>query len=110
MTESYGDWVVRMREERGMSQQDLIRKSGVKRRTIQAVESGETANPQKPTRNKIERALGVRGTNDTREGWDPDVSAYVNIYGAWLQELAPEQRARVNTEIVKMIEAQQARR
>lgn len=54
-----GARIARLREERGMSQQNLADSAGINRAQIQAMESGRTANPGIQTLIPLARALAV---------------------------------------------------
>lgn len=54
-----GARIARLREERGISQQQLADAAGINRAQIQAMESGRTANPGVQTLIPLARALGV---------------------------------------------------
>ena len=50
-------WVGKLRKQRGLSQRQLARRSGVSERTIWAIEQGSPS--RQPTKRKLAKALGV---------------------------------------------------
>lgn len=109
-TESYGQKVVRLRKERGWTQKDLARESGVKYRTLQDVEAGRgTTGPQRTTRLRLNQTLGIAADDD--EGtplnescvcseWPDDVKTQAMIVAAHLMNLTPDARLRWMREVM----------
>lgn len=54
-----GNTVRRWREERGWTQVDLAKRSGVSQNHVSAIETGKLANPRADTSEKLARAFGV---------------------------------------------------
>lgn len=73
-----------------MSQQDLAEAAQTTRRTIGAIERGESA-PQPRTLERVRQVLGL----DDPESFDPEVETYLSIIGPLLQQVPAEQRALV---------------
>jgi len=54
-----GENIKKVRNKRGLTQDDLVRKSGVKHTTLIKIESNVVVNPSVQTVTKIAKALGV---------------------------------------------------
>lgn len=104
MGESYGQKVRRLRKERGWTQQDLAAESGVPRRTIQDVEVDKHGRPQRATLLALNAALDIEGNpEEERAGWTTDVQVILDIVGAYLMTLTPEERIKWMSEITPTI-------
>lgn len=55
----YGEIILRLRKERGLSQSELSRRSGVDRAYISQLESGKIQMPGDPMREKLSKGLGL---------------------------------------------------
>lgn len=90
--ETYGRRVVRLRKERGWTQQQLATESEVPLRTLQNIEADKSQKPHKGTVLALNAALGIEGNaEETRAQWPRDVQVYLDIIGAFLAKM-PEQR------------------
>lgn len=95
MKETYGQQVRRLRREQGMTQAQLATASGVSYRTIQDVEGDKHEKPQRGTRLALNAVLGIAGDPDEeRAAWPEDVRVILDIVGAYLMTITPEQRIR----------------
>lgn len=56
----YGEWLETARVQKGLTRNDLAAASGVSAIAIYNIETGRTENPRPSTRDKLEKALGVR--------------------------------------------------
>lgn len=93
MSESYGQTVQRLRRARGWTQRELAAESGVPLRTIQDVELDKHSKPQRTTRLALNQTLDIVGDpRQERADWPSDVSAILDIFGAFLMLLTPDQR------------------
>lgn len=91
--ESYGQLVQRLRKARGWTQRQLAAASGVPLRTLQDVELDKHSRPQRATRLALNQALEIAGDPDQeRAEWPEDVTTILDIFGAFLMLLTPEQR------------------
>lgn len=64
----FGEWLRTARKERSWSRADLADRSGVSHMAIWNLENGRTSNPQRSTRARLEKALGIEVPADvTRE-------------------------------------------
>lgn len=92
-SESYGELVARIRDEKGWKQKDLAARAKVPLRTLQSIESGETQKPQRATRIALNEALGIEGdVQQERESWPADVQIFLDMMGAWLTSMPEGQR------------------
>ena len=57
---SFAEWLRTSREARGWSQLQLENESGVSQPQIWNIENGKSLNPQTRTREKLEKALGIK--------------------------------------------------
>jgi transcriptional regulator with XRE-family HTH domain len=73
----FGQRVTRIREERGMTQQELASKAGTTYQTIWRIENGKHAEPGIYIARRIARALGV------------SLDFLVNLYGDDEKEASP---------------------
>jgi transcriptional regulator with XRE-family HTH domain len=73
----FGQRVTRIREERGMTQQELASKAGTTYQTIWRIENGKHAEPGIYIARRIARALGV------------SLDFLVNLYGDDEEEASP---------------------
>lgn len=104
MTETYGQMIARLREQRGWSQEDLARAAGVPKRTIQDVELDKVQRPQRRTRTKLQAALGIEGDpEETRSSWPTDVQVYLDVMGAFLSNFTEARRLEIMREITTEI-------
>lgn len=71
---AYGVWLNRMRLERNMSVPQLAEKAKVAPATVYGIESGRIVNPQRKTRNKLQRALRKRIDPEVSEQMEQDSS------------------------------------
>lgn len=98
----YGDRIRRAREARDWTQEDLARESGVPKRTIQEIENGRVAKPQRATDLKLRGALDIEGDADReRSEWPEDIAAIVDIVGAYMLTLTPTERIQWVADFVK---------
>lgn len=89
----YGDTIREAREARDWTQEKLAVESGVPKRTIQEIENGRVAKPQRATDIKLRGALEIEGDAvRERSEWPEDVAAVVDIVGAWLLTIPPAER------------------
>lgn len=93
MPDTYGDRVAHVRREMGLTQEEFAAEAGMPTRTLQDIETGKVARPQKQTRDKIEAVLNLRPEGQTEAEWPPDLDAYLKLEGAFLFALSGEQRA-----------------
>lgn len=71
---TYGEWLAEERAKKGWTQNQLASKAGVSQPGIWNLEKGHSLNPQRSTREKIEKALGSSPSQEvlneaTIEGW-----------------------------------------
>lgn len=100
--QDYGDGIREAREARGWTQDELAAQSGVPKRTIQEIENGRVAKPQRATDLKLRQALDIEGDAvRERAEWPEDVAAIVDIVGAYLMTLTPAERITWITEFVR---------
>lgn len=91
--QGYGDRIREAREAREWTQDELAGHSGVPKRTIQEIENGRVAKPQRATDLKLRQALGIEGkAGQERAEWPEDVQAIVDIVGATLMAITPAER------------------
>lgn len=91
--QNYGDKIREAREARGWTQDELATHSGVPKRTIQEIENGRVARPQRATDLKLRSTLDLEGDPvRERSEWPEDVAAIVDIVGAYLMTLTPAER------------------
>lgn len=55
----FGNWVTAVRQERGWTQEELARRSGLSVRGVSAIEQGVNRNPRLNTVQAIQQALGA---------------------------------------------------
>lgn len=102
MSETYGQMIRRLRKERDWTQKELAARSGVPLRTLQEVESDARANPQRATRLALNQALEVAGDPDQeRAEWPNDVTVILDILGAFLMTMTPDDRRRWLREVLR---------
>lgn len=93
MSETYGQQVVRLRKARGWNQQDLADQLGMSLRAIQAIEAGETAKPQRATRDAIARVLEIEGSPEgAAQEWTQDIETFRDVIAAYLAALPERDR------------------
>jgi len=61
-TETLGQYITRLRKEKGLSQRKLASLSKISNTTINRIESGETPKPDAPTLKAISEVLGMEDT------------------------------------------------
>lgn len=94
MVETYGQRVARLRDELRITQDEFATRVGIPKRTLQDIESGKVARPQRKTREKIEAALGAGDPEQTREDWPIDVKVFLDVMGVFLSGLPAPARER----------------
>lgn len=100
--ETYAEMILRAREARGWTQAELAEQSGVPKRTIQEIEAGRVAKPQRSTDLKLRQALELEGDPQReRSEWPDDVAAIVDIVGAWLLTITPAERIQWISEFTR---------
>jgi transcriptional regulator with XRE-family HTH domain len=92
--ETYGQRVARLRDAQGLTQDQFAAKVGIPKRTLQDLELGNVAKPQRRTREKIDAALGLATPEETREEWPLDVRVFLDMMGAWLSTMGEAERLR----------------
>lgn len=90
MTETYGEWLRRIRTERGLTQEELGRRIDVARPYVNNIERGRVAFPNLELRLKIAAELGedydarpARAINEAQPPYDADVDEMVRIMSRW---------------------------
>jgi transcriptional regulator with XRE-family HTH domain len=97
--ETYGLRVARLRDAQGLTQDQFAFRVGIPKRTLQDLELGNVAKPQRRTREKIDAALGLASPEETREEWPLDVRVFLDMLGAWLSTMEePERMAFIHDE------------
>lgn len=90
---TYGQRVRALRKAKGWTQEELADASGVAYRTVQDIEADKRARPQRGTVLALNRALEIEGDpDDTRASWPADVQVFLDIVGAFLSTMDPDQR------------------
>lgn len=79
-TAPFGQWLTRTREAKGLTRRELSRQSGVSEPQIWNIETGQTNNPRRPTREKLQTALGEDAPGETVEATER--SAQIQDVGA----------------------------
>lgn len=103
MAETYGQLIARRRNELGWTQEVLADRSGVRRRTIQAIEAGETDRPQRATKLALNDALEIEGTPPPRQPDIPeDVEYIVAIVTTHLVRMGPTERLKWLRDVTQM--------
>ncbi|MBO9524303.1 MAG: helix-turn-helix transcriptional regulator [Nocardioidaceae bacterium] len=99
MSETYGEKVRRQRTERGWTQEELAKRAGLSKRTLQDVEADKAsaAGPQRATRDKLDAVLGDTEATmvaliDAASGWPRDVRTMILVIGSWLAALGEARR------------------
>jgi transcriptional regulator with XRE-family HTH domain len=96
-----GVLVVETREKLGMSQKALAEQAGVATSTVQALESGDYANPQKRTLKKVGKVLGLDlddseydpgPYSDLISHMDEEIQRTLAVLGSWLSGMDPARR------------------
>lgn len=106
MDDSFGQLVFRLREERGWTQKRLAEVSGVPVRTIQDIEKDLRERPHRGTLLKLRRALDIEGDPDReRSSWPKDVAAIVDIVGAYMMTLTPDERVRWISDVSRAMDS-----
>lgn len=100
--ETYGQKVRRLRKERGWTQDDLAKESGVPKRTLQDVELDKHKTVHRATRAPLNATLGIEGdAEEERQSWPNDVQVFLDIMGAWLTTLDEETRLERISQLVR---------
>ena len=104
MTETYGQRIARLRAEIGWSQKELAERSGVAIRTIQDVEADRRQMPQRGTRIALNRVLEIEeDAGQTRQSWPDDVQVFLDVLGAFLDTMGPQERRAKIRELTRLI-------
>lgn len=90
----FGEWLVRARGEAGLTQSQLADRAGVHINTIKGLEAGSTKRPRADVASKLREVLGNPPDPDQvrEEGYDRHTQAFLDLMGAYLMALPPEQR------------------
>lgn len=84
----------RLRKERHWTQQDVADRAGVSLRTYQLFEN-EQSKPQPANLRAITEALGLEGGGEVTESrWEPDIRAFLNTLGIYMEGLSDKERER----------------
>lgn len=76
-----------------MTQRELADASGVHINTIKSIEAGETQRPRANVAAKLKKTLGEEQVPEaTRAGYDKSTRAFLDMVGAYLMALDPEER------------------
>jgi len=79
--------VKRVRQDRGMLQQELAEAAGVARQTVSNLERGTV-----PQEDKLRRILNVLGIRPTPSAFSEDTEMWLGIFGGVLESLPAERR------------------
>jgi transcriptional regulator with XRE-family HTH domain len=91
------------RKEKRYTQQQLAEGAGVSLGTVNNLERGVSV-PQRGNLASILRFLGIdQDPEETRSDWDADVELQLDIIGAFLQRLDPEERRSVSRQFTRYI-------
>lgn len=102
--ESYGQMVVRVRNEKGWTQDDLARESGVPRRTLQNYEADAVDRPSRKNVLAINRALDIEGDLQVeRSGRPRNVELFLDMMGTHLMNLDEVARIDLMADLTKRI-------
>lgn len=103
MSETYGERLARARDELGLTQEQFAEESGIPLRTLQDIENGKVARPQRKTRALVDAYLGLNQAGQTAEEWTSDVQAFLDILGAYLTALPQTERTAMIRETIQRI-------
>jgi len=72
--EAWGDRVRRLRRRKGWTQEELADRTGIGRRYIGSIETGDVENPEPATVKKLAKAFGVsmRSIGEPLKWWDDE--------------------------------------
>jgi transcriptional regulator with XRE-family HTH domain len=101
--ETYGQRVAQLRDELGLTQTEFAARIGVPERTLQDIETGKVARPQRKTRERIDAALGTVAEGETSAVWPEDVKAFLALTGAFLMALDETQRTAYIQEEIRRL-------
>lgn len=99
----------RLRKERHWTQQDVADRAGVSLRTYQLFEN-EQSKPQPANLRAITEALGLEaGAEVAAERWEPDIQAFLNMLGIFMEGLSDRERERfITTETRRIFQQMRA--
>ena len=105
-TETLGQYITRLRKEKGYSQRKLALLSGISNTTINRIESGETPNPDAPTLKALAEVLGLEETTLLiAAGYIKDSSSTKIFSKAKDEEnLTPRDMHQIEKDLEKMME------
>jgi len=102
--ETYGEMIARLRDAKGWTQDDLVEATGgeISKRALQAIEAGETQNPQRRTRQVLAQVLDIEGDAEKTRGALPiDIRAFLNAIGVALSHVDEPDREDVMRELAE---------
>jgi len=85
----------------GLNRTEFAEFLGLPYRTYQDIDSGKVKRPQKDTREQIDKALGARAEGETEEEWDGQLTAFLDILGAYLWALPASTRSAIIHEMIR---------
>lgn len=101
--ETYGERVAKLRDELGWTQEQLAEHTGIPLRTLQDIESGKVAKPQRRTRERIDAAFGALRPGQAVSERTEFVNAFLDLLGTWLMAIPEDARtAYVHGEIERI--------
>lgn len=92
----------RLRKQRGWTQQDVADRAGVSLRTYQLFEN-EQSTPQPANLRSITEALGMDDVEVAESRWEPDIGAFLNMLGIYMEGLSDRERERFITSETRRI-------
>lgn len=93
----------RVRKERKWTQQDVAERAGVSLRTYQLFENGQSR-PQPANLRAILDALDLEAEGSEEPRWEPDVQAYLDTIGYYMESLSDKERRRfISTEHRRLV-------
>lgn len=69
---AFGEWLARVRTERGLTRRELAEQSGVSEPQIFNIEKGKTRNPRQETQAKLSGAIGQDVPDETKQVTEAD--------------------------------------